>query len=146
MMVTVEQLVEWRLAGETEVLGVNLPQRHIFQRKYHMTCPGSSPDRRGGQSATYRLSYGVAAWPFTFRPRVLFVKFLTENGNIEPLCTGSRVINVIIRASRVVRVTNLIVTWPGLMLSCGTVMACVLRASCTASLRVIVWRYQDLSM
>jgi hypothetical protein len=29
MRVTVEQLVEWRLAGETEVLGENLPQRHF---------------------------------------------------------------------------------------------------------------------
>jgi hypothetical protein len=28
MRVIVEQLVEWRLAGETEVLGENLPQRH----------------------------------------------------------------------------------------------------------------------
>jgi hypothetical protein len=29
-MVIVEKLVEWRLAGETEVLGGNLPQRHLF--------------------------------------------------------------------------------------------------------------------
>jgi hypothetical protein len=29
MMVIVEQLVVWRLAGETEVLGKNLPQRHF---------------------------------------------------------------------------------------------------------------------
>jgi hypothetical protein len=29
MRVIVEQLVEWRLAGETEVLGENLPQRHF---------------------------------------------------------------------------------------------------------------------
>jgi hypothetical protein len=29
MSVIVEQLVEWRLAGETEVLGENLPQRHF---------------------------------------------------------------------------------------------------------------------
>jgi hypothetical protein len=28
-MVIVEKLVELRLAGETEVLGENLPQRHI---------------------------------------------------------------------------------------------------------------------
>jgi hypothetical protein len=28
-MVIVEKLVEWRLAGETEVLGENLPQRHF---------------------------------------------------------------------------------------------------------------------
>jgi hypothetical protein len=29
MRVIVEQLVEWRLTGETEVLGENLPQRHF---------------------------------------------------------------------------------------------------------------------
>jgi hypothetical protein len=28
-MVIVEKLVEWRLARETEVLGENLPQRHM---------------------------------------------------------------------------------------------------------------------
>jgi hypothetical protein len=37
-----EKLVEWKLAGETEVLGENLPQR------------------RGGKPATNRLSYGAA--------------------------------------------------------------------------------------
>jgi hypothetical protein len=30
MRIIVEQLVEWRLAGETEVLGENLPQLHFF--------------------------------------------------------------------------------------------------------------------
>jgi hypothetical protein len=32
-MVTVEKLVERRLAGETEVLGENLPQRHFAHHK-----------------------------------------------------------------------------------------------------------------
>jgi hypothetical protein len=39
-MVIVEKLVEWRLAGETEVLGENLPQRHFVHHKSHMTRPG----------------------------------------------------------------------------------------------------------
>jgi hypothetical protein len=43
MMVTVEQLVEWRLAGETEVLGENLPQSHFVHHKSHMTRPGLEP-------------------------------------------------------------------------------------------------------
>jgi hypothetical protein len=32
-----EQLVEWRLAGKTEVLGENLPQCHFDHHKSHMT-------------------------------------------------------------------------------------------------------------
>jgi hypothetical protein len=53
MRVIVEKLVEWRLAGETEVLGVNLPQRHFVP-------PQIPPGRRGGMQATNRLSYGAA--------------------------------------------------------------------------------------
>jgi hypothetical protein len=60
MRMIMEQLVEWRLAGETEVLGENLPQRHFVHHKSHMTDPGSNPGRRGGKPATNRLSYGAA--------------------------------------------------------------------------------------
>jgi hypothetical protein len=41
--VIVEQLVERRLAGETEVLGEKLPQRHFVHHKFHMTRPGLEP-------------------------------------------------------------------------------------------------------
>jgi hypothetical protein len=43
MRVTVEQLVEWRLAGETEVLGENLPQHHFVHHKFNITIPGLEP-------------------------------------------------------------------------------------------------------
>jgi hypothetical protein len=43
MKVIVEQLVEWRLATETEVLGENLPQRHFVHHNTHMTRPGFEP-------------------------------------------------------------------------------------------------------
>jgi hypothetical protein len=55
-----DDLVEWRLAGEIEVLGGNLPQRHFVHHKSPLTNPGSNPGRRGGKPATNRLSYGAA--------------------------------------------------------------------------------------
>jgi hypothetical protein len=43
MMMCVKQSVEWELAGETEVLGENMPQRHFVHHKSHMTWPGLEP-------------------------------------------------------------------------------------------------------
>jgi hypothetical protein len=61
MMMSVKQSVEWELAGETEVLGENLPQRHFVHHKSHMIYNlGSNPGRRDGKPATNRLSYGTA--------------------------------------------------------------------------------------
>jgi hypothetical protein len=37
---SMEHLVEWELAGETEVFGENLPQWHFVKHKYHMTWSG----------------------------------------------------------------------------------------------------------
>jgi hypothetical protein len=60
VIVMMENLVEWRLAGETEVLRGNLPQRHFVHHKSLLPDPGSNPGRRGGKPATNRLSYGAA--------------------------------------------------------------------------------------
>jgi hypothetical protein len=60
MIVIMEQLMEWELAGETEILGENLPQCHFVHHKSHMTSPDSKPGRRGGMPATNPLSYGTA--------------------------------------------------------------------------------------
>jgi hypothetical protein len=58
----VEKQMECRLAGETEVLGENLPPR-LFCPTQNPTWPdrGLTRGRRGGKPATNRLSYG-AAW------------------------------------------------------------------------------------
>jgi hypothetical protein len=60
VIMMMENLVEWRLAGETEVLGKNLPQRHFVHHKSHWPDLGSNPGRWGGKPATNRLSYGAA--------------------------------------------------------------------------------------
>jgi hypothetical protein len=59
MRMIVEQLVEWRLAGETEVLGENLPRRHLVHHKSHMTRPGLEP--RAAAVGSQRLT----AWAMT---------------------------------------------------------------------------------
>jgi hypothetical protein len=46
MIVNVEQLVEWRLAGETEVVGENLLQCHFVHHEYHITLPCLEPGPR----------------------------------------------------------------------------------------------------
>jgi hypothetical protein len=49
------------IAGETEVLGENLPQRHFVPSQIpHDQVRFRTPDRSGGKPATNRLSYGAA--------------------------------------------------------------------------------------
>jgi hypothetical protein len=57
----VEKQIECRLAGETEILGENLPHRHFCpSQNPTWSDPGLSPGRRGGKPATNPLSYGAA--------------------------------------------------------------------------------------
>jgi hypothetical protein len=60
VIMMMEKLVEWWLAGETEVLGENLLQCRFVHHKPHMLCPDANPGRRGGKRATNRLSYSTA--------------------------------------------------------------------------------------
>lgn len=43
LLMNMEQLVEWDLAGEAEAPGENPPQRHSVHHKSHMTWPGIEP-------------------------------------------------------------------------------------------------------
>jgi hypothetical protein len=61
MKMILEKQMECRLAGETEVLEENLPQRHFCpSQNPTWPYPGLNPGRRGGKPATNRLSYGAA--------------------------------------------------------------------------------------
>jgi hypothetical protein len=60
-MMSVEQSVEWELAGETEVLAENLPQFSLCPPRilYDLDLD-SNPGHSGGKPVTNRLSYGAA--------------------------------------------------------------------------------------
>jgi hypothetical protein len=49
-----------KLAGENEVLGVNVLRHHFVHHKSHLPDQGANLGRRGGKPATNRLSYGAA--------------------------------------------------------------------------------------
>jgi hypothetical protein len=59
-MMSVEQSVEWELAGETEVLGETCPSATLSTTNPTWLDRGWNPGRRGGKPATSRLSYGTA--------------------------------------------------------------------------------------
>jgi hypothetical protein len=84
-----QNLVEWRLAGETEVHGVNLPQRLSSTTNSTWPDPGSNPGRRGGKPATNPLSYDAAKDRernrFAFKhmnvtEELKFTRFLSQRG------------------------------------------------------------------
>jgi hypothetical protein len=77
--VIVEKLVECKLAGETEVLGENLPQRHFA---HHMPTTGFEPGPPRWEANDYYYlvceAIGTAATPdLLCQPRVI-VKMIVE--------------------------------------------------------------------
>jgi hypothetical protein len=56
VIMMMENLVEWRLAGETEVLGENLPSATLSTTNPTWPDPGFNQGRRGGKPATNSLS------------------------------------------------------------------------------------------
>jgi hypothetical protein len=49
-------------AGETEVLGENLPSATLATTNPTCIDPGANPGLRGERPATNRLSHGTACW------------------------------------------------------------------------------------
>jgi hypothetical protein len=72
----VEKQMECRLAGETEVLGENVPQRHFCPSQNPTWAdPGLNQGPRGGKLATNRLSYGAALINYFNKHPNLYVAF-----------------------------------------------------------------------
>jgi hypothetical protein len=67
---TVEQLVEWELVGETEVLGGNLPQCHFVHHKSRMIWLRTRVAAAGNQLLT---AWAMARSPLNVTPILLFV-------------------------------------------------------------------------
>jgi hypothetical protein len=63
-------------AGETKVLGEDLPQYHFVYHKSHME---SNPGRRGGKLATNHLHYGIATISEVTKHLILFIYGLFNN-------------------------------------------------------------------
>jgi hypothetical protein len=63
VIMRIENLVEWWLAGETEVLRENLPQCHFVHHKSHMTWPGANRAAVVGSQQLTAWAMAQPLWP-----------------------------------------------------------------------------------
>jgi hypothetical protein len=71
----VEKQMECRLAGETEVLAENLPQRHFVHHKSHMSRLGFEPGAPLWEACDYYYFYLFIIWfvtLLTLRPLLAY--------------------------------------------------------------------------
>jgi hypothetical protein len=66
VIVIVEKLVEWRLAGETKYSEKTCLSATLSTTNPTCLDPVLNPGRRGGKPATNRLSYGAAFFYFVY--------------------------------------------------------------------------------
>jgi hypothetical protein len=60
VIMMMEKLVEWWLAGETEVLGENLLQCRFVHHKPHMLCPDANPGISHMLNTSFRLELRIS--------------------------------------------------------------------------------------
>jgi hypothetical protein len=139
------------IAGETEVLGENLPQRHFLPPQIpHDQVRFRTPDRSGGKPATNRLSYGAA-----------FVNVLTCSSNelwgIVLLSFVSKIVSVDTSVMILIIKYNIFPLFPGLVLMINIynptlemlgrlclyiIRFCLMRKFIICTLRQIQWSSQ----
>jgi hypothetical protein len=81
--------MECRLAGETAVLGENLPQHHFCpSQNPKWPDPGLNPGCHDGKPATNRLSSGLVCQPLDYQ-HLLVLEVILKFGDFFPLIVGN---------------------------------------------------------